>query len=78
MFKKKPTYEEQMRRKKLKVASEALSDILKTEIKVKGADNVEKVDLAATVSAVKLKARIALDFVQSLDNGNYAFTNRSE
>ncbi len=69
MFKKKKlSYEEQMRRKKLKIACEALSDILKTEVKLKGNDNVEKLDSAATLSAVKMKARIALDFVQSLDS----------
>lgn len=49
----------------------ALKDILKMEIKSTDASGKEVVSAAATVSSIKTRARLALEFVANLDkNGD--------
>ncbi len=45
----------------------ALKSLLQIEVKGVGADGKEKIDYAATCSAMKTKARLVIDFVDSLD-----------
>lgn len=46
---------------------QALKDILKVEITAQGKDGKAEIDYAATCSAIKTKARMAIDFVADLD-----------
>lgn len=48
---------------------QALRSLLTTEVKKQGADGKEIVDCAMTVSVMRMKARVALDFVDNLKNG---------
>jgi hypothetical protein len=64
--KEKPNYENRISDTKYKVLSEALASILITDVKKKTADGTEVSDLGMTVSAMRMKARIALDFVNNL------------
>ena len=42
---------------------------MKIEIKAQGKDGKDEIDYAATCSAIKTKARLAIDFVADLDKG---------
>lgn len=67
MFRKKKDgndFAEKIKAAKYERIYQSLKDILKMEIKVSGK---EEVDYAATCSAMKTKARLAIDFVADLD-----------
>lgn len=72
--KKKQTaidFDEKIKAAKYERIYQSLKDILKIEIMAQGNDGKEKIDCAATCSAIKTKARLALDFVADLDkDGN--------
>lgn len=68
MFGKKTmTYDEKIAAAKYGRISQTLKDIVKTEIKGVNASGKEDINYAATCSAIKTKARLALDFVADLD-----------
>lgn len=46
---------------------QTLKDILKIEVKAQSEDGTETIDYAATCSAIKTKARLAIDFVADLE-----------
>ena len=71
MFGKKKTenFEDKIKAAKYECIFQSLNDILKVEIKAKNADGNEEPDYAAMCSAIKTKARLALDFVADLDTG---------
>lgn len=69
---KKEDFSERVSDTAYKTVIEALQSILTTEVKKKGIDEKEVPDLAMTVSAMRMKARIALDFVNNLKGGNDA------
>lgn len=65
--KKKKTavdFDEKIKTAKYERIYQSLKDILKIEIK----DGKGEIDYAATCSAIKTKARLAIDFVADLDN----------
>lgn len=66
---KKKNFNERVSETAYKTVVEALQSILATEIKKTGLDDKEAVDFAMTVSTMRMKARIALDFVNNLKNG---------
>lgn len=45
---------------------EALENILKTEVKTKDGNGQDITDFPLTISSIRMKARIALDFVSNL------------
>ena len=45
---------------------EALENILKTEVKTKDENGQDIIDFPLTISSIRIKARIALDFVSNL------------
>jgi hypothetical protein len=49
-----------------KVVKEALQSVLTTEVTKKNADGSEVIDIPLTISAMRMKARVALDFVNNL------------
>lgn len=69
--KKKKTvedFDEKIKEAKYSRIFQALKDIMRQpEIKVLGKDGREEIDFAATCSAMKTKARLAVDFVTDLD-----------
>ncbi len=67
--KKKPTeaFAEKIKAAKYERILQSLKDILKIEIKVAAKDGKEVTDYLATCSAIKTKARLAIDFVSDLD-----------
>lgn len=71
MFGKKktatPDFDEKIKAAKYERIYQSLKDILKIEIKTT-ANGKETIDYAATCSAIKTKARLAIDFVADLDN----------
>lgn len=68
MFKKKKQatvdFAEKIKTAKYERIYQSLKDILKIEIK---AQNKDETDYAATCSAIKTKARLAIDFIADLD-----------
>lgn len=60
-------YDEKIRAAKYERIYQSLKDILKIEVKTQGNDGKEKINYAATVTAIKTKARLAIDFVADLD-----------
>ena len=73
MFKKKKQtavdFDEKIKAAKYERIHQSLKDILKIEIKVPTKDGKDEIDYAATCSAIKTKARLAIDFVADLDKG---------
>lgn len=68
--KKKQTtadFDEKIKAAKYERIYQSLKDILKIEIKAQGKDGKDEIDYAATCSAIKTKARLAIDFVTDLD-----------
>lgn len=59
-------FDEAIRNAKYACVLQALKDILRVEVKGTDEDGNGAVDPAATVSAMKSRARIALDFVEVL------------
>ena len=75
MFRKKktatPDFDEKIKAAKYERIYQSMKDILKIEIKAQGKDGDDEIDYAATCSAIKTKARLAIDFVADLDkDGN--------
>lgn len=62
-----PTFEERMQVAKYERIYQTLKDILKLEIKVVDKVDKEEIDFASTCSAMKTKARLAIDFVADLE-----------
>lgn len=72
MWKKKENkkdFEKRMSDTTYKMVVDTLESILNTKITKTGSDGTAVVDTAATLSAIRTKARIALDFVTDLENG---------
>ena len=71
MFGKKKTtatdFDEKIKAAKYERIYQSLKDILKIELKAQGKDGKDEIDYAATCSAIKTKARLAIDFVAYLD-----------
>lgn len=71
MKKKKKTalldFDEKIKAAKYERVYQALKDILKFEITTQGKDGKAEIDYAAMCSAIKTKARMAIDFVADLD-----------
>lgn len=71
MFKKKKQttvdFAEKIKAAKYERIYQSLKDILKIEIKAQNKDGKEEIDYVATCSAIKTKARLAIDFVADLD-----------
>ena len=65
--KKAVDYDEKIKSAKYERIYQCLKDILRLEIKA--TSGKEETDYAATCSAIKTKARLALDFVADLDKG---------
>lgn len=67
--KKKPTvdFAEKIKSAKYERILQSLKDILKIEVKTMGKDGKEVIDYPTTCSAIKTKARLAIDFVADLD-----------
>ncbi len=68
--KKKQTavdFDEKIKTAKYERIYQSLKDILKIEIRTPTKDGKEEIDYAATCSAIKTKARLAIDFVADLD-----------
>lgn len=68
--KKKQTavdFDEKIKSAKYERIYQSLKDILKIELKAQGKDGKDEIDYAATCSAIKTKARLAIDFVADLD-----------
>lgn len=68
--KKKQTavdFDEKIKSAKYERIYQSLKDILKIELKAQGKDGKDEIDYAATCSAIKTKARLAVDFVADLD-----------
>lgn len=68
--KKKQTavdFDEKIKSAKYERIYQSLKDILKIEIKTPTKDGKDEIDYAATCSAIKTKARLAIDFVADLD-----------
>lgn len=59
----KEDFDEKLRLTKYEIAIQCLRDVLKTEIKDEGGD----IDYIATCSIMKGKARLSIDFIDSLD-----------
>lgn len=70
--KKKQTvdFDEKIKVAKYESIYQSLKDILKIEIKAQGKDGKDEIDHAATCSAIRTKARLAIDFVSALDSGS--------
>lgn len=68
MFKKKKKtavdFAEKIKTAKYERIYQSLKDVLNVEVKVQGKDEI---DYVATCSAMKTKARLAIDFVADLD-----------
>lgn len=65
------SFEEKIKAAKYERILQSLKDILKIEIKAVSKDGREGVDYMATCSAMKTKARLAIDFVADLEkNGD--------
>ena len=60
-------FDEKIKSAKYERIYQSLKDILKIEIKTPTKDGKDEIDYAATCSAIKTKARLAIDFVADLD-----------
>ena len=73
MFGKKKTkeidFDERIKAAKYERIYQTLKDILKIEVKAVNG-NQEEIDYAATCSAIKTKARLAVDFVADLEKSD--------
>ena len=68
---KKVSFEERLRIAKYERVFTTLNDILKTEVKATTKDGKEVIDYSMTCSAIKTKARLAIDFIADLErNGD--------
>ncbi len=68
--KKKQTaidFDEKIKAAKYERIYQSLKDILKIEIKAETKDGKDAIDYVATCSAIKTKARLAIDFVADLE-----------
>lgn len=67
--KKKKTvdFDEKIKTAKYERIYQSLKDILKIEIKAQTQDGKDEIDYSATCSAIKTKARLAIEFVNDLD-----------
>lgn len=65
--KNKADFDEKIKQAKYERIFGTLKDILKTDIKTTDDNNKEVTDFSATCSAIKTKARLALDFIADLD-----------
>lgn len=65
--KNKVGFEEKIKQAKYERLYSTLKDILQTELKTTDSNNKEVADYPATVSAIKTKARLALDFIKDLE-----------
>ena len=63
---KKDTYAERITDTAYQTLRDALKSILMTDVKKTNAEGKEITDLGMTLSAVRMKARMALDFVDNL------------
>lgn len=63
---KKDTYAERISDTAYRTLYDALKSILTTDVKKTNAEGKEITDLGMTLSAVRMKARMALDFVDNL------------
>lgn len=64
---KQESFEERIKAAKYERILQSLKDILKLEVNGTSKDGQEEMDYAATCSAIKTKARLAIDFVADLD-----------
>lgn len=62
-------FDEKIKSAKYERIYQSLKDILKMEIKTPTKDGKEEIDYLATCSAIKTKARLAIDFVADLEKG---------
>ncbi len=62
-------FDDKIKSAKYECIFQSLNDILKVEIKTQNTDGKDEFDYAAMCSAIKTKARLALDFVADLDKG---------
>ncbi len=60
-------FDEKIKAAKYECIYQSLKDILKIEIKRQGKEDKETIDYMATCSAIKTKARLAIDFVTDFD-----------
>lgn len=71
MFKNKTTptlgYDEKIKAAKYDCVLQALKEIVKIEVKGADSSGKEVINHAATVTSIKTRARLALDFVGNLD-----------
>lgn len=65
---KKQTFDEKINAAKYECVLSALKDILSLKIEASTKDGATEIDYAATCSAIKTKARLALDFITVIDN----------
>lgn len=65
--KNKKNFDERIAETTYNVIVGALQSVLNTDIKKTGSDGKEITDCGMTVSAMRLKARLALEFVNELD-----------
>jgi len=65
--KKEVDFDEKIKAAKYERILQTLKDILKIEEKAQTKDGKVETDYAATCSAIKTKARLAIDFVADLD-----------
>ena len=71
MFDKKQkttaTYDDKIKTAKYDCILQALKDVLKIEVKGVDSSGKEGIDRAATISSIKTRARLALEFVANLE-----------
>ena len=71
MFDKKQnattTYDDKIKTAKYDCILQALKDVLKIEVKSVDTSGKEVIDRTATISSIKTRARLALDFVANLE-----------
>ncbi len=70
--KKKQTvsFDEKIKAAKYERVFQSLKDIVKLEVVAQDKDGKSAIDYAATCSAIKTKARLAIDFVSDLDKNS--------
>ncbi|MDE6201542.1 MAG: hypothetical protein K2M47_06685 [Clostridiales bacterium] len=65
------SFDDKMRAAKYDCIHKALKEILSTEVKITNpTTNKEEVNFAQTVSVIKTRARLALEFVTTLDKNS--------
>lgn len=63
------TFDDRIKAAKYERILQTLKDILRIEVKMVSKEGQEETDYAATCSAIKTKARLAIDFVADLEKG---------